>query len=238
MTRTLDWDGCFNARDLGGLPLEDGGETRFGALVRADNVRKLSDEGWRSLEAHGIRRIVDLRWPEELAQDPPRDVALDVVHVSLFGAYDPAFRDDVEEYMAVNDAVGYWAASYTATLEAHGPEAALVLAAVADADGPVCFHCAGGKDRTGIVSALVLRLTGVPAHEVGADYALSAGLLARAPRDGQDSPRTAFMRQTPAEAMERTIERLEHAHGSVAGYLRSVGLDGGRIERLRDRLRP
>jgi hypothetical protein len=63
VTRALDWDGCVNVRDLGGLPLEGGGETRLGVLVRADNVRKLTDAGWEALADHGVTRIVDLRWP-------------------------------------------------------------------------------------------------------------------------------------------------------------------------------
>lgn len=238
MTRILDWDGCLNVRDLGGLPLEDGGETRRGVLVRSDSVRRLSEEGWRSLEAHGIDRIVDLRWPEELAEDPPRDLAIDVVHVSLFGAYDPEFKDDIEEYIAKDDPAGYWASSYTAVLEARKPEVARALTAVADADGPVCFHCAGGKDRTGIVAALVLRLAGVPVREVAADYALSAVLLEKEPPPPNASARSTFMRHTPPEAMERVLGHVERTYGSVAGYLRACGLDDARIERLRERLRP
>jgi protein-tyrosine phosphatase len=207
-------------------------------LVRSDSVRKLSDEGWRALEAHGIERIVDLRWPEELAEDPPRDVSLEVAHVSLFGVYDPEFSDDIEDYMAADDPAGYWASCYTSVLEAHKPEIVRALTAVADAGGPVCFHCAGGKDRTGIVAALVLRLAGVPLAEVGADYALSAVLLEKEPPRPNPSARWTFTRHTPSESMRRAIEHVERAHGSVAGYLRACGLDDARIERLRERLHP
>ena len=49
MTRDLVWEGCLNVRDLGGLPTEDGGETRFGRVVRSDNVKKLSEAGWQAL---------------------------------------------------------------------------------------------------------------------------------------------------------------------------------------------
>ena len=81
----LAWEGCLNVRDLGGLPTEDGRRTRDGSVIRSDNIRRLTDAGWRSLAAHGVERIVDLRFPEELADDPPRDVDLDVVHVSVLG---------------------------------------------------------------------------------------------------------------------------------------------------------
>ncbi len=121
VSRDLEWEGCLNVRDLGGLALEDGGETRYGALVRADNIRQLTDDGWRSLAEHGVARIVDLRWPEELDEDPPRDVDIDVVHVSLLGELDPNFSDDVRDYMAVDDPAGYWAISYTRILHAFAP---------------------------------------------------------------------------------------------------------------------
>jgi len=84
-TRDLTWDGCLNVRDLGGLPTEDGGETRFDAVVRADSIGRLSDAGWAALAGYGVRRIVDLRWRDELEGDPPRALPVEVVHVSLFG---------------------------------------------------------------------------------------------------------------------------------------------------------
>src|SRR5437763_1902059 len=244
MTRDLQWDGALNVRDLGGVALADGGETRYGALVRADNIRLLTDDGWRSLAAHGVARIVDLRWPEELDEDPPREVDIDVVHVSLLGVLDPDFRDDVRDYMAVDDPAGYWAISYTRILHAFAPNFAAALAAIADAPaGAVVFHCAGGKDRTGLVAALLLRLAGAPIEEIARDYALTAGLRSRAPDrwveaapDGAERERRLFMQHTPPEAMQRALEQLEQEHGSVEAYLVRAGLDEARIERLRKRL--
>ena len=87
--RHLAWDGCVNVRDLGGQRTEDGAVTRFGAVVRADSVRQLSEEGWEAAVAYGIRTVLDLRFHEELQADPPGDVPLDVVHLSLFGEPDP-----------------------------------------------------------------------------------------------------------------------------------------------------
>src|SRR3954468_3123230 len=80
--RVLDWDGCVNVRDLGGLPLADGGETAPRVLVRADDVARLSDDGWRALSDYGVARVVDLRWREE----PPYDRdGIEVVGVPLLG---------------------------------------------------------------------------------------------------------------------------------------------------------
>ena len=64
-TRRLAWEGLLNARDLGGYPTADGGETRWGAVVRSDNLTPLTEDGRAALLAYGIRSIVDLRRPEE-----------------------------------------------------------------------------------------------------------------------------------------------------------------------------
>lgn len=245
MNRDLEWDGCLNVRDLGGVALEDGGETRFGALVRADNIRRLTDHGWRSLAAHGVACIVDLRWPEEIGEDPPRDVDIDVVHVSLLGELDPSFSDDIRDFMAAHDPAGYWAISYTRILRAFAPNFALALAAIADAaEGAVVFHCAGGKDRTGLVAALLLRLAGAPIDEIARDYALTAERRSRAPDswvdaapDAEERERRLFMQHTPPEAMERALVQLEREYGGVEAYLLHSGLDEARIVRLRERLR-
>jgi protein-tyrosine phosphatase len=244
LNRLLEWDGCLNVRDLGGVALADGGETRYGVLVRADNIRRLTDEGWRALAEHGVARIVDLRWQTELDDDPPRDVDIDVVHVSLLGEFDPDFTDDILDYMAADDPAGYWAVSYTRILEKFAANFAQALAAIADApDGAVVFHCAGGKDRTGLVAALLLRLAGAPIDEIGRDYALTAELRARGPdrwveaaRDDDERAIRLFMQNTPAESMQRAIGQLERDHGSVEGYLRRAGLDEPRIDRLKRRL--
>jgi protein tyrosine/serine phosphatase len=244
--RSLEWEGCLNVRDLGGVALEDGGETRFGSLIRSDNVRRLTDAGWRELARHGVSRIVDLRWREELAEDPPRDVDVEVVHVSLLGELDPDYEDDVFDYMAADDPAGYWSAAYGRILDRHPGNFVRALAAIADAgDGAVVFHCAGGKDRTGLIAALLLRLAGAPAAEIAHDYALTAEARARgadawvdAAPDERERARRLFMQNTPAEAMLRVLERLEQHHGSVESYLRAAGLDDERLDRLRERLRP
>jgi protein-tyrosine phosphatase len=241
VTRALDWDGCVNVRDLGGLPVEGGGETRYGVLVRADNVRKLSDDGWDALAEHGVTRIVDLRWPEELAEDPPRDVDIDVVHVSLLGVLDENYEDDVDEYMAAGDATGYWSSFYIQMLEQYRDNFGTVVAALADAPpGVALFHCAGGKDRTGLIAALVLRAAGVSVDEIAHDYSLTganltSGWVDAAP-DEEERRRRRFKQQTPAEAMERTVRALEERHGDVASYLRAAGVGDEQLVRLRERL--
>lgn len=243
MTRTLEWDGCLNVRDLGGVPLSNG-HTRFGVLVRADNIRKLSDTGWRSLADHGVVRIVDLRWPEELDEDPPGDVHVDVVHVSLLGELDVDYIDDIDDYMAAGDPTGYWASSYASILDEFRTNFGRAVAAIADApEGVVVFHCAGGKDRTGLIAALLLRLAGASIEDIAADYALSEANLNAGPRSWIEAApdetvrrRREFMQQTPAEAMSRTLDELEARWGGARPYLRAAGVTDEQLDRLEARL--
>jgi protein-tyrosine phosphatase len=244
----LEWDGCLNVRDLGGLPTADGGRTLLGRVVRSDNVRQLSDAGWRALANHGVTRIVDLRWPEELAGDQPRDVDIDVVHVSVLGGALDENSEYVEQLDAhldsVEDVADHFAWSYVDFLERFRDRFGQAFAAVADApEGAVVVHCAGGKDRTGLVAAILLRLAGVPREEVAADYAKSEANLAPALRSWIDTIEDDVVRrrreklaQTPAEGMLRVVEEIEARYGDVASYLRAAGLTDAQIERLRERL--
>jgi hypothetical protein len=88
--RTLRWEGCCNIRDLGGLPLEGGGETRFGVVVRADDLSLLSEQGWKAASDYGVVRIVDLRH-----EDPPYDSPIELVRQPLLDASSTLEVDDL-----------------------------------------------------------------------------------------------------------------------------------------------
>jgi protein-tyrosine phosphatase len=242
--RLLVWDGCINVRDLGGHPTEDGGETLFGRVVRADSVRQLSDEGWKALVDYGISRIVDLRWHEELEADPPRELPAEVVHVPLFGS-----RSDMDEINALiaglERPVESRRATYLECLQRFSANFAAAVDAVAGApEGAVVVHCAGGVDRTGLVSALLLRLAGVGREEIAADYAASgenwAPFIAdwiRAAETEQERGMRRLLSVVPAEAMVETLEVLETQHQSVRGYLLDAGVSESSLDRVVARLR-
>jgi protein tyrosine/serine phosphatase len=241
----LVWEGCLNVRDLGGLPTEDGRRTKTGAVVRADNIRKLTDAGWQSLADHGVRRIVDLRWPEELVNDPPRDVEIEVVHVSVLGGgYDEEYVARMDAHLrSVEDVVDHHSFAYIDWLERYRDDFGRAFAAIADADGTVVVHCMGGKDRTGVVSGLLLRLAGVGYEEIGEDYAITAVNLEPstskwipAIEDEAERAKWEKLRHTPAEAMIRVVRDVESRYGDVPSYLRAAGLSEQQIERLRERL--
>lgn len=247
-SRTIVWDGCVNVRDLGGLPTEDGGQTRPGRVIRADNVGALTADGWRTLESHGVVRIVDLRWPEEVADDPPRDVDIEVVQVSVLGETldsSLAYLRELDAHLDdVEDVADHYAWSYVEFLERNRERFGQAIAAVADAGGPVVIHCMGGKDRTGLVAALLLRLAGVGLDEIGRDYALSGPNLVTTLQVWLDAAPSEEIRrrreklsQTPASGMQRVIGSIESRYGSVADYLRAAGVSDTELDRLRGTLR-
>jgi protein-tyrosine phosphatase len=247
-TRTLSWDGCVNVRDLGGIPTEDGRTTRLGVVIRSDNIRGLSDDGWRALERHGVTRIVDLRWPEELAQDPPRDVNVDVVHVSVLGPNLAQSREYLRTLDAhvdsVDDVADHYSWAYVEFLERNRSRFGRALAAVAEADGPVVIHCMGGKDRTGLMAALLLRLANVSLDEIGRDYSLSGPNLAPTlepwladARDERERRRREKLSGTPAIVMTRVLGEIEDRHGSVRAYVEAAGLRPDQVDRLSELLR-
>lgn len=243
--RELPWEGLLNVRDLGGHPTQDGGVTRYGAAIRADSVRRLTDAGWAALVDYGVKTIVDLRTDEELQADPPAELPVRVVHVEtleedadVFAQADKASAAAADNSMATQEV-------YLIFLERFAANFARAIAEVARApEGGVLVHCAGGKDRTGLVTALLLRLAGVGIEEIAADYALSEERLRPRHEEwlaeaGTEAERERIRRiaATPAEAMIHVLEELERRYGSVEGYLRAGGLSEEDLEQARARLR-
>jgi protein-tyrosine phosphatase len=247
--RDLTWDGCLNVRDLGRLPTAGGGETRSGAIVRADSVHQLSKAGWQALVDHGIRTVIDLRGDHEREDDPPAELPVEVVHVPFMEASEAEWDEIVEEIEAAVAAAPDVATStrdvYLIFLDRFRDNVAEAVRAVAHAPkGCVVIHCVGGKDRTGLLAAFLLHLAGVPDDEIVADYALSEErLLPRheawfaAAADDEELERLQRIAQTPAASMAGVFAELGRRHGGVEGYLRDVGVSDEELELVRARLR-
>ena len=243
--RTLEWDGCHNVRDLGGLPLATGGETRFGVVVRADSLGRLSEAGWRQALDYGVRRILDLRFHEERARDAGDEAPVEVVHVSLFGEHDPvADRRWEEGTRAADDLTEIYAELYIRTVDAYSAHVTRAVNAVAEVDGGcVAVHCYAGKDRTGVVSALLLSLAGVADDVIVGDFAasdegvlrLSANWIASAEDAAERSYRTRVV-TAPAAAMATMLDHVATRWGGAAPYLLAHGVDAAAVCSLRRRL--
>ncbi len=233
-SRHLDWDGCFNVRDLGGLEAGDGRKTRWGALVRADSLSELTADGWDTLSAHGIRTVIDLRNADERGEEATaRPASISTVQVPLDVTEDREFW-------------GEWdSGPQFATPLYYGPHLrrfpernAAVISGIARAEpGGVAFHCVGGRDRSGQVALLVLALVGVAAEDIAADYALSArrlrALYEARGEDDQGPALEASLTARGTTAAEVIAETL--ASFDIEGHLRTGGLPDDDLRALRDR---
>ncbi len=244
-SRDLAWEGCLNVRDLGGHPTEDGGATRYGAYVRADNVERLTDAGWLALVDYGVRTVVDLRLAEERAGDLPEGVPIVALHRPLVPAFDHPDWDDINRVSLAAELPDSTRLAYLEFLDRYGDRFGEAVTAIATADdGAVLFHCMGGKDRTGLIAALLLRVAGVERGAVAADYALSGENLKAmldawiaGAEDDQDRALRTRISATPAEAMLGVLATLDERYGGADGYLRAVGVRDELLGRVRARLR-
>jgi protein-tyrosine phosphatase len=235
--RDLSWAGCFNARDLGGLPTVDGRLTRRGAIVRSDSLARLASRGWEELEVYGVRTVVDLRNENEIGADvAARPDSIETVNIPLDGSEDREFWDVWE-----NGPQFATPLYYRPHLERFPGRSAEVVRAIARArPGGVAFHCMGGRDRAGQVAMLVLELAGVEPEAIAADYALSDERLRPlylSQGQADEAPAIAeFLRGRGTTASQVIVETL--AALDVEAVLLAAGLGQADLSALRERLLP
>lgn len=229
-------DGLVNLRDLGGLQTESGRTTQPGRLLRSESPHTLNESGVRALLDIGLGAVVDLRTASERERTPsPLEGA------GVHTLYAPIFTDD-EDYPDHLETAGE---VYCWWLRERSHGIALAMRAIADAPAaPILVHCQAGKDRTGVIVALVLRLAGVSIDTIADDYAISgvqlAEMLARdrltAVERGMDAVRVERLFTVRREAMVETMECVDAEHGGAVRLLPGIGVDDSRVERLRSLL--
>jgi protein-tyrosine phosphatase len=230
--RILTWDGCSNVRDLGGLPLRDGGETAYGVLVRADALPCLSRTGRDALMAYGVSLVVDLRAERECSHDRKDTFPVPVRREPM----DPWEVPTAQEWPSMR-------AAYVALIARFRREFARVLTALGSAEPPVALYCQSGRDRTGIACGLALWLAGVTPDAIAADHALSDSFLrsrnalwfasALNNDERERRQRIAAPAQQTIAAVLQEIDQLE----GIRNLLLQAGADGAALDRLGSRLR-
>ncbi|MCA6091158.1 tyrosine-protein phosphatase [Streptomyces sp. SCA3-4] len=239
MNRHLSFERLHNFRDLGGYTTEDGRTVRWARLFRSDSLGKLQGADWERFVALGVTTVIDLRYPWEIAAKGrvPEHASLTYHNLSIeHRPYDQAaLGADVETGP-------FLAERYMEVAHDGVEELRRALEVIASPDGPVVFHCASGKDRTGLLAALVLSLLDVPEKDVIEDFALTElateRLVAdwRAGHPGREPAWPGFGR-APADVMRLFLAALADQHGSVRGYATDLlGVDDALIDALRRNL--
>jgi protein-tyrosine phosphatase len=231
--RRIELAGLSNLRDAGGYPAA-GGVVRWRTLYRSDALHRLDADGLAALAGLGLRTIVDLRThaETEFAPTPLDGLAVRFAHISVLGG-----GDSLQSLPAELDAI------YRYMIDERGDELAAAIGVLcADGALPGLVHCSAGKDRTGIVVALILAALGVPDELIAADYGLSAVWLepGRAPVIGRlaadtglGDRLTASLLASPPDLITSVLGRVRAAGGSVDGYLTDHGLSRADLSNLR-----
>lgn len=234
----VDVDGCVNFRDAGGWATNDGGIVRRDLLYRSDDPIRITPAGRAAVQGLGLAMVIDLRQQTQSSRTPGFVEPARTTHVPLVDQVvdhaDPPPLDTPTDMANL----------YAGMLDESRRQVGRVLDTVADhaADGPVLVHCAFGKDRAGLMIALIHAAVGVSPDDIVADYVRSDGPAQRRrssmitnPLD--DDPPVARLPETlfraPAETIELVLDRAATEHGSLAGWVGSFPIAPTTIDRLR-----
>jgi protein-tyrosine phosphatase len=230
-TRALAFEGCVNFRDLGGYATRDGMAIGWRRLFRADGLHRLTEADRRQLIDLGVATVIDLRTVDEAEQRgrfPVEDVPVRYVDLPLTDVL-----PTTEEMPSWAEA-SYVASRYALMVSEGAPALTGAFTALTSGGSlPAVFHCSAGKDRTGVLSALILAFLGVPDETIVADYALSGPamehLLERLKSEYPDAVED-VMRYAPAvlqvrpETMEEFLSSLRHQYGTYDDLAASLGV--------------
>lgn len=237
------FEGVHNFRAVAPYPLRGGGRIRENAIYRSGALERMTaaDEAW--LRSAGVQTILDLRHDDEVRFAGSHSLAERVFACSIF----PGERAQDDLIAELNGLYGPGPSPrrYLHYLDVGGPRFATAFSLFAEQERlPILVHCTAGKDRTGVLLGLVMDVLGADANDIATEYGLSdasipalIAYLEGIGRKLEGTPEEIYQRlSTPAEYMAGFVELLHEKHGGAEPYLRSVGVPGETIERVREQL--
>lgn len=221
----------LNCRDIGGYPTSSG-STKFGRFLRCGIVSTPEEEEIEKLQTLGVRTIIDLRGTYEATDMPLRLERLegaDVYNLPLF-----------ELNVATNEGMGLELAQiYELIIENYKGNIAKILNVIADAkEGVILYNCFFGKDRTGILTMLLLSIAGVSKEDIIADYQQTYTYVKPYIETHRDIlwDSSNEKHYSLPETMENVINRIEEKYGSVTDYILSTGVSVETILKIKEKL--
>ncbi len=229
--RRHTFEKILNCRDIGGYPTKHG-STKFGRFLRCGIVNTPEDWEIEKLTMLGVKTTIDLRGTYEAEETPlhlDRIDGADVYNLPLF-----------EINVATNEGMDLDLAQiYEVVIENYKENIAKILNVIADAkDGVILYNCFFGKDRTGILTMLLLSIAGVSKEDIIADYQLTYTYIKSYIKEHHDElwSVNAEKHYSLPETMETLMEKIESQYGSVINYIRSTGISDESIRKIKERL--
>ncbi len=242
--RRLPFEGVVNFRDLGGYPTADGRRTRWGRIFRADALHGLTASDLAVFESLDLRVVYDLRSDLERQRQPNPVPLPEGIRSVLMPLISSGQADPVAIAASVQDGEGFLLHVYRGMVNQSAPLFGQLLSGLAEEDGlPAVFHCAAGKDRTGVTAALLLSVLGVNDDDVLDDYELTSRhrseerrreVLVILEQIGMTPELAAGLLQTPRWVMATVLEEIRSSHGGVERYLTGpAGMTPAAVDALR-----
>lgn len=241
--RLVRFDGTFNFRDIGGYRVAGGGHTRWARVFRADSLHRLLPTDMARFERLGCQVVFDLRGDEERATNPNK---VSAVAVPVIGRppEEGLLTPDMSQLGTKAQGEGMLRHIYVGMLQYSASRFGTMFTAMAESSGlPAVFHCHAGKDRTGMVAALLLSALGVDRRDVLDDYELTShyrtpdrlvesydGLVGR----GASAEAAAGVLGAPRWAMEEAMSALDTEYGGIEAFLKGpAGMTDAQLVALR-----
>jgi protein-tyrosine phosphatase len=244
--RRVTLETCHNFRDMGGYHTMTGRTVAVGRLYRADTLHRLTPADLQTIVDLGIQTVIDLRSRSELDQHGRVEVGEHDIAYHHLPMLDEVAGVDRPAPSLAADPPATLGEAYTRMLDVGTPAIAQAVRILAQGDtAPAVFHCMAGKDRTGILAAVVLGALDVPDDEIVADYVLTEetrearnAFLADHDPDYLVYLETlpSYALETKAESMREFLLRLRSEHGSIRSYLATNGVDAATVDRLAEAL--
>lgn len=235
--RPLGLETAENVRDLGGYKTRDGKITQWRRFVRAGDMDALSPSDQAKLVDYGITTVIDLRMQKEIEASPNAFTGSQAVDFRIHDFWGTRF-DAYRSKNKTAPAHQKLADLYCAGLEQSGFVMAEIMATFAEDDRTgFAFHCRSGKDRTGLVAAMLLSIADVPEDTICRDFALTQEYLQKQAINPIDEGKPgAWQRGCEPETMEFTLNFIKQQFGDVPGYLQAQGVSPAALQVVRDKL--